>query len=62
MPELMLRLERDIESEDPDQLRLTMQDAVEGYTPDVDEAEHRRRQTAKVLSLEEQRAFRQKGH
>ena len=62
MTELMLRLERDIESEDPDRLRLTMQDAVEGYTPDVDEAEHRRRQTAKVLSLEEQRAFRQKGH
>ncbi|MDA4846550.1 polysaccharide biosynthesis protein [Hoeflea poritis] len=62
MTDLMLRLEHDIESEDPNRLRLTMQDAVEGYTPDVDEAERRRRQTAKVLSLEERRAFRQKGH
>ncbi|WP_169054033.1 nucleoside-diphosphate sugar epimerase/dehydratase [Nitratireductor sp. XY-223] len=60
--DLLRRLERDIESEDPNRLRLTIQGAVEGYTSDVEEITYRGGQTAEVLSLEEQRAFRQKGH
>lgn len=66
MQDLIMQLERNLKSGDPRQLLQTLQDAVEGYKPHpiAEEISGRTspRNNAKVLSLEEMRALRQKGH
>ncbi|MEX3010154.1 polysaccharide biosynthesis protein [Hoeflea sp. TYP-13] len=60
--DLLPRLQNDIDNEDSDRLRLTLQAAVEGYRPDPDvQGSIGDLQSAQVLSLEEERALRQKG-
>ena len=66
MQDLIKQLERDLKSGDPRRLLQTLQNAVEGYKPpptaeDIS-GQTPNRNNGKVLSLEEMRAIRQKGH
>ncbi len=61
LAEVLRRLERDLDNDDPFNLKLTLQSAVEGYIPDNFGDPLTAQKTGQVLSLEEIRSLRQKG-